>query len=121
MRLNERLRQAGWFLERARGRGVRGNVAEVRRRLLRGLDVAHVAAFDRWYGLDTEGFIASPDVPVSTESDGARNGYQATTIALFERMVNLTTPNAERYTFVDIGCGKGRAMILAAVWGLDGS
>src|ERR1700719_3166712 len=72
------------------------------------------------YGADPGGYL-SPDQPRSGRPhDAMNNGYSAVAPSVFReacRRWRATLPSAARieaYTFVDIGAGKGRALLLAA-------
>jgi SAM-dependent methyltransferase len=71
--------------------------------------------FDRQHGIDTRGLTPDETVAaLAAHRDGL--GYEATRPRDFERLVKslpLHSPPAT-YTFIDLGCGKGRVLILAA-------
>lgn len=72
-----------------------------------------VHPFDRAYGTDTSGFVAAEKLP---ESEGARvhaicyAGSQPSVI----RRALASLPPLDSFTFVDLGCGKGRALLVAS-------
>ena len=72
------------------------------------------AAFDREHGVDTAGIIplGALDATGRWASHGHR--YEATTPALFHRALDGLQVDLSRFTFVDIGAGKGRALLLAS-------
>lgn len=65
--------------------------------------------FDRRHGVDTAG--ASPG------SAPLRRGYEPVTPGKFRAMVRAAGIAPRQFTFVDYGCGKGRALLLAAKLG----
>jgi SAM-dependent methyltransferase len=77
--------------------------------------------FDRRYGTDTSGYL-SPEELVNGKSNDALNyGYSAIAPSVFQvacRRWRETLPavsgRIEGYSFVDVGAGKGRALLLAA-------
>ena len=77
--------------------------------------------FDRRYGTDTSGYL-SPEELVNGKSNDALNyGYSAIAPSVFHvacRRWRETLPavsgRIEGYSFVDVGAGKGRALLLAA-------
>jgi hypothetical protein len=73
------------------------------------------AAFDPIYGVDTGGHIhprSLHDVDSDTRIYG--NEYTATRWLLFKQMICASDIEAQRYTFVDYGSGKGRVLLLAS-------
>ncbi|HZB93312.1 MAG TPA: class I SAM-dependent methyltransferase [Stellaceae bacterium] len=73
--------------------------------------------FDRQYGTDTGGLV--PLWKVSVRSANARYGlpYRATTEAELTRALGGLGENLARFTFVDLGCGKGRTLLIASRFG----
>jgi predicted RNA methylase len=75
--------------------------------------------FDRRLGIETRGYtdLGADAAASAVYQDGLR--YEPTRPADFTRLARslpLTTP-AAGYTFVDLGCGKGRTLALAALHG----
>lgn len=76
--------------------------------------------FDLKYGTDTGGYLRPDDLRSGQKNDSMNNGYSAVAPSVFHeacRRWRETLPSSgrvEAYTFVDIGAGKGRAMLLAA-------
>ncbi len=70
--------------------------------------------FDRRHRVDTCGSIAVGDIP--TESVNKKNGFEYGPIPVksFRFMLDHIPGNPADYVFVDYGCGKGRALLLAA-------
>lgn len=70
-------------------------------------------AFDRQYGTDTGGLV--PLWKVSVRSANARYGlpYRATMEAELMRAIGGLGEDLARFTFVDLGCGKGRTLLIA--------
>jgi len=87
------------------------NVAYVldlrRRQLRRSLD-----EFDRRFGVDTASHrsISTLDVPLEIAAHATR--YEP--IASLERYLRALDIAFEHYTFIDYGCGKGRALLMAS-------
>ncbi|MEJ0094620.1 MAG: class I SAM-dependent methyltransferase [Methylocella sp.] len=69
--------------------------------------------FDKIYGVDTSGTFPPDLIQTSGVSTGFINCYLATTPSITRRAL-ASLPDIEAYTFVDIGCGKGRALIVAS-------
>ena len=77
--------------------------------------------FDLKYGTDTGGYLSPDELHGGTASDAMNNGYSAVAPSVFReacRRWRETLPSSsarvEAYTFVDVGAGKGRALLLAA-------
>jgi SAM-dependent methyltransferase len=77
--------------------------------------------FDLQYGTDTGGYLRPAELGGSRNHDQMNNGYSAVAPSVFReachRWRETLPPSASRleaYTFVDVGAGKGRALLLAA-------
>ncbi|MBZ5661665.1 MAG: class I SAM-dependent methyltransferase [Acidobacteriia bacterium] len=77
--------------------------------------------FDRKYGTDTGGYLSPDDLRGGATSDAMNNGYSAVGPSVFRvacrrwrETLLSSTSRLEAYTFVDVGAGKGRALLLAA-------
>lgn len=76
--------------------------------------------FDLKYGTDTGGYLRSDDLRSGHIDDSMNNGYSAVAPSVFREACHHwreTLPSSaervEAYTFVDVGAGKGRALLLA--------
>jgi hypothetical protein len=69
--------------------------------------------FDRFYHIDTSGYVASEEL-VSSPFDGGKPGFYAGSQPSIIRTALKTLPDMEPFTFVDLGCGKGRPLIVAS-------
>jgi SAM-dependent methyltransferase len=77
--------------------------------------------FDAKYGTDTGGYLGPEDLVKGRENDAHNYGYSAIAPSVFReacRRWRETLPavsgKMEAYSFVDVGAGKGRAVLLAA-------
>ena len=77
--------------------------------------------FDLKYGTDTAGYLRPEELRGGMTHDAMNNGYSAVAPSVFREACRLwreTLPSSatrvEAYTFVDVGAGKGRALLLAA-------
>jgi SAM-dependent methyltransferase len=69
------------------------------------------ARYDRRFGVDTAGFIPG----LEAGADGASGvGYLGTPPAIAEYLIRQIGERARGATFVDIGAGKGRVLLIAA-------
>jgi hypothetical protein len=80
-----------------------------------------VHPFDSKYGTDTGGYISPSQLVNGRPSDAMNNGYSAVAPSVFREAcrrwretLRLTAAHVNAYTFVDVGAGKGRALLLAA-------
>jgi hypothetical protein len=71
-------------------------------------------AFDHQHGVDTAGIVPLQALAIDSANRDLGHRYQASDAAGFRAlMAHLALP-AEDLTFVDLGAGKGRAMLLAS-------
>lgn len=70
--------------------------------------------FDKKYQLDTQ--IPVPVADLERAAPGARfaNRYQGTPIAVLHRVIGRLKIDRHRFTFIDLGSGKGRVLLIAA-------
>ena len=81
---------------------------------------APVHPFDREYGTETGGLIQREDLVTGHANDAHVTAYYAIAPSILDEMVDLwlgTKPRfpIDRYTFLDVGAGKGRAMLTASL------
>jgi len=74
------------------------------------------ARVDRKYGCDTRGPI--PLERLEIDSPNVEDGvhYEAVSDVYLHRMIRARTISPEKYVFVDLGSGKGRALLIAAAY-----
>jgi hypothetical protein len=70
--------------------------------------------FDRRHQVDTGGIIPIESLEVSAQDQGRGWGYMATQPEWFHIVLSGLDIDYSRYTFVDFGSGKGRALMLAS-------
>ena len=77
--------------------------------------------FDQKYGTDTGGYLGPEDLVKGRANDALNNGYSAVAPSVFHeacRRWRETLPalsgRIEAYSFVDVGAGKGRVLLLAS-------
>jgi len=77
--------------------------------------------FDQQYGVETGGFVDGRRLGSGHPHDRHSSAYWGTPSSLFDGVISLwrdtliTTPYSLRdYTLIDIGCGKGRVVMLAS-------
>ncbi|MGI8769832.1 MAG: class I SAM-dependent methyltransferase [Acidobacteriaceae bacterium] len=69
--------------------------------------------FDLQYGVDTSGLIWGEDLPSGGRSDRWSTAYYGIAPSVFDTAMSRLPADLSRYTFIDIGSGKGRAVMLA--------
>lgn len=115
-----------WFIRRALSAGgiPRLHIAILRRlpllrRLLRDRSLDgwfRPHPFDDGYGTDTAGYVAARDLRSGEASDPYSTGYAGCQPSIVRRMLTFV-PDPGATSFVDLGCGKGRALIVATELG----
>lgn len=100
------------FMASTRKRGIRKTLWVAGVRLLQGTrrryEYLSALVFDVRHGIRTRGIVWTvPDAP-----SGAR--YEATPRAIFRDIMRSLPVDPTRFTFVDVGCGKGLALLLAS-------
>ena len=99
----------------ARGPKAAGNRLMARRKMVE--PVVH--PFDEMHGVETGGLIQAGELVTGHSSDAFVTAYYGVAPSIVRNLVELwqaTAPShpMERYTFVDIGAGKGRAILVAS-------
>lgn len=69
--------------------------------------------FDRRFGVDTAGTLVLPELQ-SDPRFAYGNAYAPTPRSVFLRMVRKLKVDYRNFLFIDFGCGKGKALLLAA-------
>lgn len=72
------------------------------------------AEFDQAHGIDTVGRIPLAELDVEHEAWVSGTRYEATVPAEFHALIARLPSSLDRFTFVDLGSGKGRALLLAS-------
>jgi SAM-dependent methyltransferase len=70
--------------------------------------------FDRKHNVRTAGFIAPEDLDIDDIHKQSAVQYQPVRLHAFRRIMTMLAIDHQEFTFVDFGCGKGRAMLLAS-------
>lgn len=105
---------------RALGRLIGASVPKMPARLARPL-LRRIHPFDLRHGTDTGGLLYAPDLPTGHEHDACNEGYYATAPSVFRGLIARWEDTLARlklrssnYHFIDLGCGKGRVLLLAS-------
>ncbi|MBA4048566.1 MAG: hypothetical protein C0476_08505 [Sphingomonas sp.] len=75
------------------------------------------AAFDRQWGTDTSREVTMSELDFPTELRATSHHYQASGAHILDRTIACAGIDPAGFTFVDLGCGKGRVVLLAAARG----
>jgi SAM-dependent methyltransferase len=70
--------------------------------------------FDTKYQVDTQAPVAVADLETTAPGAKFANRYQGTPIAPLHRIIRRLNIDRQRYTFIDLGSGKGRVLLVAA-------
>lgn len=83
--------------------------------------VSHFAVhpFDEIHGVETSGLIAGPEIATGHPNDQHLTAYYGVAPSILRTLIEhwrKTDPpfTTDRYTFIDIGSGKGRAVLVAS-------
>jgi hypothetical protein len=109
----------GGLIGRMREAGVTGTAAFGKRQFRYHLSSFLGSQWDREFGVETSGQIDLLDVEVvGLNKDG---GYSSvsTSPSAYAFLARFFPADWKRFTFVDIGSGKGRVLVLAAMQGFD--
>ncbi len=69
--------------------------------------------FDRAHGTDTSGFVSTDSIPVGEAARAHAIFYAGSQPSVLRTALGMMLP-LESFTFVDLGCGKGRAVLVAS-------
>ncbi len=72
--------------------------------------------FDREHGTDTGGYIPGAQLASGQRSDFYNTAYYGISPSTLHAALEYLPPAAFEATFVDLGCGKGRALLVAAAF-----
>lgn len=82
--------------------------------------VATPHPFDLAHGCDTSGFAAGETLATGSAADLYNTAYYAISPSTLAAALRQIPGTLDQYTFVDLGCGKGRALLVAAAFPLLG-
>jgi SAM-dependent methyltransferase len=77
----------------------------------------HELAFDWKYGTETRKYIETASIQTESFHKGEGHKYGPLQVPFFQRVFVPNGPISSRTCYIDFGCGKGRALILAALSG----
>ena len=110
------LRKLRWSITQ---RGLVGTIKAVPKALTRGVPSTVQHPFDQRYGTNTSGLIGGGTLATGHKHDAYITGYSGVPPSRFEAALErwrstIGSARIEDYTFIDLGCGKGRALLLAS-------
>jgi hypothetical protein len=70
--------------------------------------------FDIAHGTDTSGLIYGEDIPTKHSNRQWSTAYYGISPALLLHLINTLDIDHKRFTFLDLGSGKGRALLVAS-------
>jgi SAM-dependent methyltransferase len=77
-------------------------------------EYAPVHPFDLQFGVETSGLLFSEDLLSGSGKDLYNAGYFGVAPSAFRQILQQLQLDFEKYTFVDLGSGKGRALLIAS-------
>jgi len=69
--------------------------------------------FDRSLGSDTSGFVGPGELPSSPFDSQKKHGYAGSQPSILRTALSVL-PSPDSYSFIDLGCGKGRPLLVAS-------
>lgn len=109
------------LIEHARAHGLKSSTALVGKNLIwpicewlirRRIRAHH--RFDEKYGLDTQMPISAADLELSAPVGKFARRYEGTPIRLIQQIIRRLKTDLRRFTFLDLGSGKGRVLLIAS-------
>jgi SAM-dependent methyltransferase len=102
--------------------GLRGTILRVVRRRPSGSHIepepsrpeVTVHPFDLKYGTDTGGYVPGESLSTGSSADLYNTAYYGISPSTLTQAIATVPIDCSQYTFVDLGCGKGRALLIAA-------
>ncbi|MFZ2029409.1 MAG: class I SAM-dependent methyltransferase [Vitreimonas sp.] len=73
-------------------------------------------AFDRVHGTDTAGKIDLDAYDISEDQKSGAEHYQGVHEGVLRIIIDAVAPHPEEFDFIDIGSGKGKALIVASTY-----
>jgi len=73
--------------------------------------------FDKKFGTDTSGIISIKDLMIKSKNTENAVWYEPMSEKIFHQMLKSLSINFSDYTFIDLGSGKGRVLLMATNYG----
>lgn len=90
-----------------------GLIGTLRRGIVRLRGQQERSDFDREHGTDTSGIVPLWRTSVDPKMAATGENYQAADAAVVTAVIGHTGVEPERFTFIDLGCGKGLPLLVA--------
>jgi predicted RNA methylase len=104
-------------LRRARQHGLKGSAGFVLRNMRHAIAARSSRSFDKALGVDTAGSLQLQYLTIDSPNAGAGTEAVSTSPRSFDWMLKAIPRPLSGHTFIDVGCGKGRTLLLAAKHG----
>ena len=75
---------------------------------------AAIHPFDQKFGVETSGHLLPEDLAMGKQEDLYNAGYFGVAPTVLRTLIESLGVDYERFTFVDLGSGKGRALLIAS-------
>jgi len=109
----------GGLIAKVREAGIGGTTGFVKRQLRYHVCSFLGARWDRRFGVDTSGQIDLIDIDVVGPNKDGGYSSVSTSPSSYLFLSGFLPVDWKKFTFVDVGCGKGRVLMLAALQGFD--
>ena len=109
----------GGLVAKVREVGISGTARFVKRQLRYHACSFLGARWDRKYGVDTSGQIDLIDIDVVGPNRDSGYSSVSTSPSSYAFLSAFFPADWKQFTFIDVGCGKGRVLMLAASQGFD--
>jgi SAM-dependent methyltransferase len=109
----------GGLVAKVREGGISGTTRFIKRQIRYRACAFLGARWDRKYGVDTSGQIDLIDIEVVGANRDGGLSVVSTSPRAYAFLSALFPADWKEFTFVDVGCGKGRVLLLAALQGFD--
>src|SRR5437879_9244696 len=70
--------------------------------------------FDRKHGVETSGTLQPHELDITADDAVASHRYEGVRPGEIREVISCLGIAYQQFTFVDIGCGKGRALLIAS-------
>lgn len=88
----------------------------MKKRWQSGISVLEDLTFDWRYGVNTASVVPVNQLDISKEDKTHAVRYKPTRVRYFRKLMKAL-PLSKEHVFVDVGCGKGRVLLLASQYG----
>jgi predicted RNA methylase len=109
----------GGLVAKVREAGIGGTAGFIKRQLRYQACSFLGVRWDRKYGVDTSGQIDLIDIEVVGPNRDSGYSSVSTSPSAYAFLSAFFPAGWKEFTFVDVGCGKGRVLMLAALQGFD--